>query len=1473
MDLLNHTSSEDSEDTDAEDQPDVKENDTHVPRPYQLELYERAKEKNCILVLGTGSGKTFIGILLIKEFAESIRGSIRDGYKRTIFVVNTVPLVHQQHKAIFDHTPFKVGKYEGSMGVDLWSEEKWKEEVEKHEVIVLSAQILVDLILHARLRIRDINLIIMDECHHATGKHPMREIMRSYIEEEESYRPRIVGLTACIIHKKVRENKINKEMKTLEEVMDSTLETATDQVLVEQYTTKPEEIIIGYSGTSIGNVQEYVDLDAAIESKFKNETEGESDFGIGLKDVKDLKKIVRNIKNVSLDLGPWCEMQALLYEMEDIKEKAEREDNPAMAQELESLNERFKNMYTKRYEGPMGNGDPREFVTHKVKRLLELLVSCRTIDLHCLIFVEQRCTAKILFDLLQKIKQCERKLTYLNPAYVVGSNQSLDINLAQLELKKQKETLHKFRKGEFNVIVSTSVLEEGIDVRVCNLVIRFDPPKTFRSYVQSRGRARDSPSRYVFFASHVDEMRGDIVLYREMERCLKSKCHDRLHPDEEDIKDNFRSDEELPPYAPYGTSGPKVTMNSALSLVNKYCQTLPQDKFTKLGPEYRFIKVRKISGPPYHKCYLQLPVSSQIKEALWSEPQKYKDLAKRDVALIACRKLHEIRELNMSLLPIPLKDEGLFQDLVEIPDEVTKEVQKKVGSRKLRRVYEKELCSAYKDFHSYRLFAIHIHHLEKNPDGPVVSSSCSSSHLGLLVSGPICQSSFPLESTKFGKVVVTFECLSENYKVDTETMKNIENFHKMVLQISLGIPDNLHEFKEEKLPLLILPLREYSVDLELLHEVNVFSTLKSERPQDGDRQRCILRKDKFSNGVVICWYDYKREIYIVTNILDDLTPCSDFPENKNIYKSYKDYYKKKYDIEIYDNNQFLLEAKHVPKGLSLFKPVVTKTKVSKSKKPHLVPELCWLTPFKVPLLWQIILLPSILHRNNMLNLCYELGSQIIFNSLCPLYDMGTCHYDWAKVQIEKIMASGYNNFCVALEYMESIHLHPWMILNALTLKSADDAFDMERLEVLGDSFLKFFCGERIFLADSSAHEGRLSQKRSVLVSNKSLYVLAWKKGIPKLIQGTKFVPVENSFLYGFQIKQVYEKQLLKQRVCANQWHTVKIQNNKIVQDAEGHGEDEKYECYNPWTHHQVADKSVADVVEALIGVYLFTGGPKRAIKFLEWIKLPIPKEEMMQHDALIKKDSIAYVRKMYKQLCFDQLERILQYQFTEKSFLLQALTHPSYMANRATDSYQRLEFLGDAVLDYLVTGHIYSNFQKYSPGEMTDLRSHLVNNETLAKVAVKHNLQKYLLHMSPQLQFGIDTFIGLMNCGEVYFTREDEVDVFEDVEVPKALGDIVESLIGAIYLDSKRDLQVTWNVIYNLMGDHLVDNIKDIPINCIRNVYEMDANAQFVGTSEDNDYRMTLTVCGETFHGKGKNKRIAKIAAAKIALKYLRSKS
>lgn len=80
---------EEESETIIERETEQEQEEKFLARPYQVELLERAKERNTIVCLGTGTGKTFISVMLIKEHAHEVRGTYKKGGKRTFFLVNT----------------------------------------------------------------------------------------------------------------------------------------------------------------------------------------------------------------------------------------------------------------------------------------------------------------------------------------------------------------------------------------------------------------------------------------------------------------------------------------------------------------------------------------------------------------------------------------------------------------------------------------------------------------------------------------------------------------------------------------------------------------------------------------------------------------------------------------------------------------------------------------------------------------------------------------------------------------------------------------------------------------------------------------------------------------------------------------------------------------------------------------------------------------------------------------------------------------------------------------------------------------------------------------------------------------------------------------------------------------------------------------------------------------------------------------
>lgn len=97
----------------------------------------------------------------------------------------------------------------------------------------------------------------------------------------------------------------------------------------------------------------------------------------------------------------------------------------------------------------------------------------------------------------------------------------------------------------------------------------------------------------------------------------------------------------------------------------------------------------------------------------------------------------------------------------------------------------------------------------------------------------------------------------------------------------------------------------------------------------------------------------------------------------------------------------------------------------------------------------------------------------------------------------------------------------------------------------------------------------------------------------------------------------------------------------------------------------------------------------------------------------------------------EEVEKIIGYSFNNRSLLCQAFTHPSY--HKDCVSYERLEYVGDSVLNLLITKEQFSMYPNLPPGLLTPLRAANVDTEKLARVAVQHNFHRYIRLGTPVL--------------------------------------------------------------------------------------------------------------------------------------------
>jgi ribonuclease-3 len=225
---------------------------------------------------------------------------------------------------------------------------------------------------------------------------------------------------------------------------------------------------------------------------------------------------------------------------------------------------------------------------------------------------------------------------------------------------------------------------------------------------------------------------------------------------------------------------------------------------------------------------------------------------------------------------------------------------------------------------------------------------------------------------------------------------------------------------------------------------------------------------------------------------------------------------------------------------------------------------------------------------------------------------------------------------------------------------------------------------------------------------------------------------------------------------------------------------------------------------------------------------------------------------------FSEFQARLGYTFRDESLLRLALTHPSVAHESGTPMQhnQRLEFLGDAVLQLVLTRELYEKFPGFDEGPLTKARAKLVNRRTLAEHA---------------RALGIGEHLILSRGEQMHGGRER----------PSALADTFEALLGAIFLDggfeAAREYILREFILTQVSGFQTIENPKG-ELQELLQARSPDAPQYRVvsttGPDHDRVFECTVQHEGaELAHGRGKSKKAAESDAALAALKKLRETS
>ncbi|XP_072932653.1 endoribonuclease Dcr-2 [Epargyreus clarus] len=1666
------------------------------PRPYQNQLEEIATMKNTLIHLPTGSGKTYIAIRLIERFKHQLQKPWGQGGKRTFFLVNTVPLAKQQQKVIRNRCPVQgVGAYTSENGVDYWDKAKWDEEMSQHQVVVMTSQILNDMLTHGYINIRDINLIIFDECHHAVDDHPMRVIMKKFESCPPSEQPRVLGLTATLLNGNVKLNKVNDTLRDLETTFHATIATVNDLGEVLTYSTNPVELVVHYKSpprTEAANVaiEILTELqDLVLDVKLPVAKPMDVKLKKWQKDISsDPKKIVKSVKNMIASMifhidemgvfGGSIAIVAYIILFERLKRRAVTAEEETLYKFtiihstwarmvlLESMQDDTGYMKILKHSSEqiikllniLKEYNPAVFTAPGV----ELVVNKKRKPLSAIIFTQQRFTSKVLYNILKEVKEVNPKdFGFLKHDFVVGFNVNPFNNTREEHYTKKlsQQALLKFANKDLNCLISTSVIEEGVDIPQCLLVVRYDPPLEYRSYIQSKGRARSQDANYIMLVNEQnrEKFKGQFIKFQQTEQYIHSilvgNTDDRVAPTEDDIQETLYEEDDIPPYiTEYGNH---LSSLSAISLLNRYCSSLPRDKFTLITAMW--ILEKRLDK---NLITIMMPIACPVKEPIEGTPYDLLKTAKRSAALNACIQLHKRGELDPVTL-LPKQYAKVDFDIPEVKNcfpnwpayEYEEEGAPKPGTKRYVRKHKKQFpvyLRGPKSWKNENRFSLHLVHLKPAFPRPTDSREAAlydlltrSEGFGFLTAcplPPLCK--FPLFLT-IGEVITSIQVNYAVVSVVPKLFNLVKQFHYFIFNEVLDVAKEFVVFDGTENGLYVVPIKkkpDYDIDWETIQR---FKEIRGPQiPSLEERMSLNVSTEEYQYTVVTPWYrgEICRDRYIVSNVLEHMTPMSHFSE---AFPTFEMYYQTKYNVEILGcKHQPLLEVRNISSRMNCLMPraATINTLSDKHKKmislaigddkpkgfaEIFVPEFCIKQEFPGVLWYKAMMLPSIVHRITHLLIADDLrreiakGAQygehnlprgeewlpiqvnlpVAVNSMLAQVDnpppIDTIdrinnpidqfakrphnivsmkesvyqlqkkkinkEYPWDEQQepldIERNLSTAtvmdiecYDTFVTASlkeetnpsltvkspqrqpntpallppdRYNDKIALLSQTVKNrgpelrdilaALTTINSHDTFNLERLETLGDAFLKFSASLYLFHKFSTLNEGQLTNIKGRLIGNRNLYYAGARVNLGGRMKAEQFQPRDDFLVPGFfapdtviefidmlKVRPSYLiglsfplEDVLSGKLSKHSLEEVKLKHQDCAElrDIEtNYNVQHSMQCYV--RAQAVSDKDVADCVEALIGTYLLSGGVLGAIKVMEWFKIIPAKDNFAQY--LKKRVSTVVTEKRATPEDVDRImnynrvdvEKILNYKFKDPSFLLEALSHPSYIRNRYTGSYERLEFLGDAILDFLITSHIFENCGDLKPGDLTDLRSALVNNVTFASYVVKLGLHKYLCtQLNPTLENAMMNFVEHQQQRDheivedvLYLIEEEECQIAEYVDVPKVLSDIFESLTGAIYLDSGGDIQAVWNVVYKIMSREISHFSMQIPKQPVRVLYETIHACPSFGEPQTTKKEppkvmipVTISKQGRqhTVYGVGSNKSQAKRAAAKLALKIL----
>ncbi len=442
-------------------------------RPYQESIYMKCRDANSLIVLPTGLGKTLIAVMIIGRRLDEVGG-------KSLFLAPTKPLVLQHLETLRDFLDLDEDQINNLTG-DISPDERQKVWDESKIIVATPQTIENDLV--RDISLEDVTITVFDESHRATGDYSYVYLAERYMETGSH--PQILGLTAS-----------PGSGEKIEEVMGNLYIENVEARHEDSYDVKPfvEEKKIHWKKIELPEVikdirslmNDYL-KDVLKELKSEGFVNSAAISKLNKRDLFDLKSKIQ--KKISDDPDPSSKLfeamklQSCAFKAFTAVEKLETQGIRAYRDYLKKLRternqrkstkELLKDNKVKKAKKKARNADTDHPKMDKVHQLVSRNISQGKEKI--IVFAHYRDTA-------ERIKKMLKWTDGVRPKEFVGQS---DGGMSQ---KEQKEVLEKFGEGEYNVLVSTSVGEEGLDIPEVDLVIFYEPVPSAIRNIQRRGR-------------------------------------------------------------------------------------------------------------------------------------------------------------------------------------------------------------------------------------------------------------------------------------------------------------------------------------------------------------------------------------------------------------------------------------------------------------------------------------------------------------------------------------------------------------------------------------------------------------------------------------------------------------------------------------------------------------------------------------------------------------------------------------------------------------------------------------------------------------------------------------------------------------------------------------------------------------------------------------------------------------------------